>query len=169
MGPATGRVFTIDLDNPGLAADCEPGILFRQSGWAGKITQLLRKGELEIPDALLELEGKVDLVMNHGTPSYQGYRSDFEAASRLLSDEGMILFHYFGHSEEAREHPAVAVLNELASEGEWVLRHILGTDLVIGRRYWPDADPGEIIDFAQGTGVAAQGIMRIRDTVMAPA
>ena len=175
-GPACGRVISVALDvssEPGHSGTWrEPGddteLFFKDFQYEAKIEELLRKDLSEFPYTLQALEGQVDLVLVHGDPGREFYRADCDAAGRLVKPNGAVLFHYFGHSEADRRHPAVAVLNELEAEGGWTLRHISGTSLVLGRLSWPDAVPGEIFDFAQGRGAFAEGKVRIRDSVIAP-
>jgi len=151
--PDDARIRTVDLARLSdysakcMRGDNDLGRCLRDSPYAAKVSQLLRTGPGDLPAPLPDLRGMCDFFFIDGDHSYQGVREDTLAALDLAGDGAVFLWHdfytfpsYLGDPPEKRG--VFLWLNEMAAEKRLVLRHILGTFLVVGRLGWPETMPG---------------------------
>ena len=101
---------------------------------------------------------------DHG---YDAVKADSEAAFRLVSDDGLILWHDFYPMKGFESFGVTRYLNDLSENSDWVLRHIAGTYYVVGSRKWTSQLPGEVHEFGSGEGAFSDRIVRLAQSARA--
>ncbi len=133
------HVFTLDLPtldavdhlkyevtDPEYFVVWDRGARFRGTPEAGRITQLF--GDSATFD-FSQFHGKIDLVFIDGSHSMNYVRSDTDAAFRMLSDRGTIVW------DDYLYYPGIyRVVNELAPLVDRPVFHIVGTRLAVYSR-----------------------------------
>lgn len=154
--PAEAEVYTIDLarlDDYGvkcMRGDPDLGRCLRGVPQAAKVRQVLRQHAGDLAEPLPGLRGTCDFLFIDGDHGYEGVRTDTLTALELAGDGAVLLWHDFyafpSYVAEPREKRGVFPwLNELAAERRLVMRHILGTFMVVARIGWREPLPGVLM------------------------
>lgn len=124
-GLEAARSVKLELTDPKYFDHWERGKTFLGTPEAGRIVQL--QGDSATFD-FSPYHGQMDLVFIDASHSYSYVRSDTEAALRMLTPRGTIVWDDYTH------YPGIfAYLNELSPRLSRPIEHILGTRLAIYR------------------------------------
>jgi predicted O-methyltransferase YrrM len=173
--PPDAEVYTLDIANTTeykrqcLRGDTDLGQYFRDSVHRDKIRQLLRDGTDDLPAPLSDLKGGFDFIHVDADHGYAGVRADTLAALECAAPDAVITWHDFytfpDYVRQDRERRGVFPwLNEFAAETDLVLRHIVGTYLVVGSRRWPRDLPGHVLQPGDTPAPFGQRIVRLAET-----
>ena len=173
--PPDAKVYTIDIAYDTdykakcLRGDTTLGLAFRTSPYADKIVQLLRDHPGHLPNHAPSLKGQVGQFHIDGDHSYDGVRSDTLEAFELAAPDAIFTWHDFytfpDYMTQGRERRGVYPwLNELAAQNTLVLRHIVGTYLVVGSRRWTEDMPGQIRQPGEVAPPFGHHIVRLGET-----
>jgi predicted O-methyltransferase YrrM len=157
--PLNARVYTVDLiteEQDDYTRRCmlgqpQLGHCFIHSPDGDKVSLLLRKRGEALPSPIQTLAGRFGLIHVDGDHSYTGVKADTAEALAMSTPDGVIVWHDFYSMPDYVADPpekrgVYPFLNQLQNRGELVLRHIIGTFLVVGSRRWLGCEPpGEII------------------------
>lgn len=175
--PDDTRIVTLDLNPVSrgqytatiLRGDDAVGRVFRDSEKAEKVQQVLVRPGEPAPDALISLQGSVDLIFIDGDHSYDGVAHDTEMAFEFAHANTVFLWHDFYRfpsyiAEGPGRRGVFPFLNELTDRSSLNLYHIAGTYLVAGCNNWPARPQGEVLKpGADGDGDARRKILRLAD------
>jgi predicted O-methyltransferase YrrM len=175
--PPDATVYTLDLHPEAwsdytekcLLGDVGVGLAFRDTPEATKIRQLLRNADAELPDELTRHRGGFDYIHVDADHGYAGVKADTLAALDLAAPTAVITWHDFydfpDYIAQGRVRRGVYPwLNELQATGRIVLRHILGTYLVVGCPGWTETVPGRLRQPGESQTDFGMRIVRLGDS-----